>query len=278
MSNSLTANEHLTWYTPSQALGRLPRSWSDVTKKRAIARRLADGLLRAAAGVVVWKDGRSEGVGEFKRGAWDQWSYAYDNDFWTTGTFAGLRSDASGYGHYEAAKFRAHDVRFEPAGVEAIVPVPSPRVQEENLAGWARLAEKIEPTLRETVQKIAEAQQRAPQISKAAAPITPVEHRVGTIPRERSMGPPASPGVLLEANPPETIRKDYLTYDEVAAWHAALPPEDRARGWRWLWDAVRTACAPRSVYKKHVLQLVDGRPKGRPKKNVPGNVPGNVPR
>jgi hypothetical protein len=65
---------------------------------------------------------------------------------------------------------------------------------------------------------------------------------------------------------------DYVAEKEVVAWFDALAPNDQTRGFRWLWNAVRAAFAPRRVYKKHVLPFVKDRPLGRPK-NVPNNVP-----
>lgn len=101
--------------------------------------------------------------------------------------------------------------------------------QAANLEGWGKLAKALEPAI-----------QLAGKV--------------------RAAQPPSGSGLAAAA--------EYITYDEVWAWYRSLPLEDQARPWRWLWNEIRTAHAPRQVYKKHALTLVEGRRRGR-RKNVP---------
>lgn len=54
---------------------------------------------------------------------------------------------------------------------------------------------------------------------------------------------------------------------EVDAWYRSLPPQDQARGIRWLIPAAKSHFAPRKVVKKQIEPFVAGRPRGRPPVN-----------
>lgn len=110
------------WLTPAEALDRLPDNWGEDRKQKAVATKLEDGLLNAAAATVVSKSGETRRWAVFLPDAWRRWAYYADDDFWETGTFAGLTSDSTGYGRIEASKVRAHDVRLDPDGIAAMVP------------------------------------------------------------------------------------------------------------------------------------------------------------
>jgi hypothetical protein len=118
MAGEISAEAFERWYTPKVAVERL--GLRTTAARKAIAARLSDGLLRAAATTFVERGGRRRShvlIGQF---AWREWSYARDRQFWEAGDTDFLRTDSTGYGSSASGVGRAYGVRLDPKGIEEL--------------------------------------------------------------------------------------------------------------------------------------------------------------
>lgn len=116
-SGTITEEEYETWLTPSQALDLIGPTVSVPIKQADIARRLSDGLIRSAANTLAI-GGTQHHFVALSGGVWESWACLVDHAFWGLGTRSGSTTGRS------ATTFNAYGVRFEPRGIERMVPDP----------------------------------------------------------------------------------------------------------------------------------------------------------
>jgi len=239
LKTPITQEEFAHWYSPKAVqqflANHLP---AHVWRPLLVKRLLDEDVIAAARKVNVFQDNRQwrAAYPTILSDAWiDSAARRSDADFWQTGDIhLAVETDSPPFSKIELS---CVDVRFDPEGIKALVPagIPAPTAaQQQNAESWGRLVEAALPALELMQSKLTSA-------------------------------PNSKPVSLL--NPARGASA--VGESEIRAWFSALPAEDQVRGFRWLWEEVRRAFFPRRVLKKHILPIVEGRPKGRPRKNVP---------
>lgn len=232
----ISAGEYETWLTPSQTLTALDKLGDAAVE--TILRRLKMGQLRAVARRLTWRTAGHLYDEEYVIIDPDEWLRADDADhpayaFWTA--IGDLTFGGSAAGTYDpfapdvGDEIAAFHVRFDPVGIESILPSPP-----------------LAPTI-----------VRGAQVSKAPAPIDPF----GARKLGRSQTPVAVTPKVDQPGIPATGAP--VTYAEVEAWADALPPETRALGQIKLWDIAKTHFVGRKVVRKLIEPLTRGRDIGR---------------
>ena len=118
-----TPDQLKNWLTPREAVAMLDLSSS--MARRAIANRLQDGLMRAAAHTVAGSARPRECI-EIAPAAWKDWDYDAEPLFWSNGDCEFYRQGSSGFGSYPSG-LRAYGVRFHPEGVRRLLEHEHPK-------------------------------------------------------------------------------------------------------------------------------------------------------
>lgn len=121
----ITEEEHGSWYTPAQALARLPRHWEIDVKLSALARPISDGIIRTAARDVRAIE-KKDSYFILPPPAFEKWAYLADSKFWQSGNYLHFMRDRTGYAGYRDYEMRAYDVRLEPREVDRLASTHSP--------------------------------------------------------------------------------------------------------------------------------------------------------
>jgi len=175
--DQIPADEYARWLEPAALLGLFADSLSEDERRRAIMRRLGDGVLRSAAQRVV-RNGRPTDYGELSRDDWHGWGQLDQSALWNIGDYVRIVSDATGYDRREDTRLRAYGVRLDPQTIAAGFPQLLSAAPEELLL-------RMLPVSFDTLMSRGPNPEvgpnppgplapRAVQISRAPPPITPL--------------------------------------------------------------------------------------------------------
>lgn len=238
-ADSLSTDEYARWLTPSETLTALSSLGFNVALD-ALLRRLRMGTLRSVAETLSW---RSAGQLEERKRLIidpDDWLNAQnigqrDAAFWAVGDVTFTVEDRYSFGPDD--ELCAFGVRFDPDGIAALVPPVAPR--------------------------------RRLETSGAPPPITPLRRGpVVTLKEYLEQRLPDKPEAKIRKVRTLRPRKSAIPVSEteVRDWFDALPPQDQARGGRWLWPEAKKHFRPRHVVRKLIEPFGKSRGPGRPRK------------
>lgn len=242
----LTPEEYARWMRPADAVKHL-----GTNAIPNLLLRLGMGELRAVARTIRWRTAGDLYSEEFVIIHPDDWAGASDagygsHDLWSLGDISFESDDPYGLGREPIVA--AFGVRFDPDGIFRIRAPASP----------PKLAVSNAPPPLTTVG------------SQSGSP--PGSRKLADVLTERLLHHLADPTPTRKAAPPKrpstsrSGRKPALPAELVKAWYENLPPVDKARGLRDLWNLVREAHPEHWVLRKHVDPFVKNRPRGRPPK------------
>jgi len=204
---SVSPDEFHNWLSPEDALGRLPTKWPEKAKRKWIADRLKDGLIRSAGRRVIDLKGRPEFL-PLAWSDWVKWSESDTDHFWQVGDYDGMANCPNGDGTYISAPFKAYGVRFDPAPFDE----RDEEQREKNTAGWNKLAEALQPTLSFWEQQLAKGQ--IPDVAEVIAADRKV--RVGVAPSASAFEDHQSSEIDKPlsslAKPPKVTQKELLAW------------------------------------------------------------------
>ncbi len=145
-SGQISCDEYDAWLTPREALDLIGSAASLPTKQSDIAKRLSDGLVRAAAKSLA-VGGQIHELYLLDKSIWKSWACNVDFPFWDLGTFTGYLSGG------DTVRFNAYEVRFERDGIEKLV--SGIRPQRQSLGTVSSIED--EPSQKNTGPAVSEA-------------------------------------------------------------------------------------------------------------------------